>query len=67
MRPAVGPGVRDRLEGWAVDPRTRSRLRRAIWVLLVAALVGLLAKGGNRPPDPFLEPAPTVGTAPPGG
>jgi hypothetical protein len=57
------PGVRERLEGWAADPRTRARLRRAIWVLLVAAVVGLLSKGGNRPADPSLEPVPAVSTS----
>lgn len=64
---SVGHRARERLEGWAADPLTLSRLRRAIWVLLVAAAVGLLAKGGSRPPDPYLEPAPTTTALAPAG
>jgi len=42
---------------WLFDDAGMAWLRRIIVVLLVAAFVALLAKGANRPADPYLRPA----------
>jgi hypothetical protein len=54
---AGGTRTAERVAAWAQDPRTVRRLRRAVWVLLAAGIVSLLAEGGNRPADPYLRPA----------
>lgn len=67
MRAAPTTPAAERLAAWAADPRTIARIRRAVWVLIVAGLVGILAKGGSRPADPYLTPPTAATTTVPGG
>ena len=43
------------MTAWLFDDAGMAWLRRIIAVLLVAAFVALLAKGANRPADPYLR------------
>ena len=45
------------MTAWLNDDEGIIWLRRAVVILLVAGFVAMLAKGANRPADPYLRPA----------
>ena len=45
------------MTAWLTDDAGLTWLRRTIIVLLLAGFVAMLAKGANRPADPYLRPA----------
>ena len=45
------------MTAWLHDEAGMTWLRRTIIVLLIAGFVTMLAKGANRPANPYLRPA----------
>ncbi len=51
----TGPGPRDTADGGQEEPSPRRWLGWAVGALLALALAAFVAKGADRPPDPYLE------------
>jgi hypothetical protein len=64
LEPRPGSGPLADISRWAHTERGIGRIRAAVWLLLMAALLDFLVQGANRPADPYLTNHYLPGTAP---